>query len=374
MDKHLHIIALDVPWPSDYGGVVDIFFKITALHKQGIKIHLHCFSGGRAPQDELDKYCEKVYYYPRKKFLSGLSLRLPYIVSSRTDKELLKNLQLDDYPIFMEGTHCTYFLYCNALKHRKVFVRLHNIESVYYRKLAAIEKNYVKKIYFFAESFLLKKYEKKLARKATFWPMSIHDTEVYKKEFGAKHIDFLPVFLPWHEVILHKNKKGCFCLYHGNLSVNENEKAAEWLLTKVFNSIDIPLVIAGKNPSEHLEALVHAHPNTCLVSNPSEKEIQDLIKKAQVNILPSFNNTGVKLKLLNALYNGRFCLVNPAAIEGAAIDNLCYLATTEEDFKQQAIDLYGQFFDEEATVHRQQVLNASYNNEKNALQIINWIY
>ena len=150
------------------------------------------------------------------------------------------------------------------------------------------------------------------------------DTEIYRKELGATKIDFLPVFVPWQQVIF-KMGKGCFCLYHGNLAVNENEKAVEWLLTEVFNDIRIPFVIAGKNPSERLEKMVHENNYCCLVSNPSDKEMQDLIKKAQVNILPSFNNTGVKLKVLNALFNGKYCLVNRAAADGAGIHGLCHI-------------------------------------------------
>ena len=373
MDKHLHIITLDIPWPADYGGVVDLFYKIVWLHKLGIKIHLHCFSGGRPPQDELDKYCETVHYYSRKKFPQAISLKLPYIVNSRRDNKLLKNLQQDTYPVFMEGIHCTFLLYNASLKNRKVFVRLHNVEYSYYQQLAVHEKNFLKKIYFQIESFLLKPYEKKIVGKATFWPVSMHDIEVYKNELGASKIDFLPVFVPWHQV-LFKMGKGCFCLYHGNLSVSENEKAVEWLLTKVFNDIAIPFVIAGKNPSERIEKMVHENNNCCLVTNPSDKEMQDLIKKAQVNILPSFNNTGVKLKVLNALYNGKHCLVNRVAADGVGIDGLCYIANTAQEFKKLAIELYTQPFMEEDALHRQQVLNATYNNEKNARQLIKWIY
>lgn len=373
MDKHLHIITLDVPWPADYGGVVDIFYKIVWLHKLGIKIHLHCFSGGRPPQDELDQYCASVHYYPRKKFPQAFSLNLPYIVSSRTSKELLNNLVQDDHPVLMEGIHCTFLLNKGALPGRKIFVRLHNVEFNYYNNLATHEKNLFKKIYFIAESFLLKKYEKKIANKATFLPMSTADTSFYKTVFGAKNIDFLPVFLPWCKVN-NQFEKGCFCLYHGNLSVNENEKAVEWLLTEVFNNISIPFVIAGKNPSEQLEQLVYKNTNCCLVSNPSDKEMQDLIKKAQVNILPSFNNTGVKLKLLNALYNGKYCLVNNAAADGAAIDELCHIANTAAEFKKSISALYHQPYIEENALNRQKILNAAYDNEKNALQLISWIY
>ncbi len=373
MDKHLHIITLDVPWPADYGGVVDLFYKIVHLHKQGVKIHLHCFTGGRAPQDELDQYCESVQYYARKKVPHALKFGLPYIVSSRINKQLLHDLQQDDYPILMEGVHCTYYLFNGALKGRKVFVRLHNVEFNYYKKLAEHEKNLWKKLYFNTESWLLKRYEKKIAKKATFWPVSHEDTDVYKKVAGAKNIEFLPVFLPWENVVAQTGK-GWFCLYHGNLAVNENEEAATWLLTKVFNELSIPLVVAGRNPSTQLEKLAHVNTNTCLVANPSDKEMQDLIRKAQINILPSFNNTGVKLKLLNALYNGRYCLVNEAAAEGAAVDNLCQLAQSPEDFRQAVLALYEQPFTLEAAEKRELVLQATYNNYESAGKLIKWIY
>ena len=39
-ENHLHIVTLDVPYPADYGGVVDLFYKLQSLHQLGIKIHL----------------------------------------------------------------------------------------------------------------------------------------------------------------------------------------------------------------------------------------------------------------------------------------------------------------------------------------------
>lgn len=223
------------------------------------------------------------------------------------------------------------------------------------------------------ESFLLKKYEKAIANKAVFWSVSTEDTELYKKTFHAGKIDFVPVFLPWNEVSTEPGK-GYFCLYHGNLSVNENEKAADWLLNNVFDTLEIPFVIAGKNPSLPLQTLAHSHAHTCMAVNPSDIEMQDLIKKAQVNILPSFNKTGVKLKLLNALYNGRHCLVNEAGKEGAAIEGLCSIAETAADFKMMITKLFDQHFTEEALQERKHLLQARYDNGKNAKQLIAWIY
>lgn len=373
MDKYLHIVTHDVPWPADYGGVVDLFYKIKSLHQEGVKIHLHCFTNGRAEQTILNRYCESVTYYPRKNKLTALPAAIPYIVQSRSDENLLKNLKKDDHPILLEGIHCTYFLHKGYLHDRRVFVRLHNVEHQYYKQLALHEDNIFKKLYFNIESEMLKRYEKNLADKSAFWTVSTQDAELYRNKFHAKDLEFLPVFVPWNNP-KSISGNGNFCLYHGNLSINENEKAVEWLLNNVFNSVKIPFVIAGKNPSANMHKLAHRHKHTCLVANPSEHELGDLIKKAQVNILPSFNNTGVKLKLLNAVFNGRHCLVNAEAAIGTGIESLCMIASGAEMFKEEVKRLYSEPFTDYNIQARSQMLNNLYNNEKNARQLISWIY
>jgi len=368
LDKHLHIVALEVPWPADYGGVVDLFYKLKALHQLGIKIHLHCFTQGRKPQQELNKYCVSVNYYQRKKNISSFSLSIPFIVKSRKNDDLIANLKKDNYPVLLEGIHCSYYLYKGELSNRKVIVRLHNVEFKYYKQLAKNESNFLKKIFFLTESRLLFKYEKNIANKAGFITVSHHDTELYQQLFNAKDIHYLPVFIP-HTLAVGKEGKGCFCLYHGNLSINENETAAIWLLQNVFNTIDIPFVIAGKNPSKKLLELAHQHKHTCIVANPGEKEMQDIIAKAQLHVLPSFNSTGIKLKLLNALFNGRHCLVNQAGVEGSGLEKVCHIATDAAAFKKAIEEIYQQPFTEQEKEKRQGLLQTIYNNEINAKKL-----
>jgi hypothetical protein len=117
---------------------------------------------------------------------------------------------------------------------------------------------------------------------------------------------------------------GSYCLYHGDLSVDANEKAAIWLVEKIFRHLKVPFVIAGKDPSKKLYALAQATENTCLVSNPSEKEMQDMIAKAHINVIPSYTTTGIKIKLLNALFNGRHCVVNDATVAGSGLESACH--------------------------------------------------
>lgn len=370
---HLHIVCLDVPYPVDYGGVFDLFHKLVALHAAGVKIHLHCFEYGRGEQPRLNDLCVEVKYYARKEGHKGFSHKLPYIVCSRSNGQLLEDLLLDDYPILLEGVHCSYLLNDDRFKGRKISLRLHNVEYQYYYQLYHCERSLLKKLYYLHESNLLRQYEKRIAGKATILAITEKDSRQYRDEFGAEDVHLLPVFLPFQEV-LSKEGTGCFCLYHGNLSVPENEMAVGWLLKKVFNSLEMPLIIAGKNPSERLSRMIYQHPHACLIANPSEEEIQDLITKAQINILPSFNCTGIKMKLLNALFNGRHCIVNKDAVCGTGLEAACHIADCTGSIQALVQELFSEPFTERDISTRKGVLTESYNNEENARKLINLIW
>ena len=57
----LHIVSFDNPYPPNYGGVIDVFYKLKHLHASGVKIYLHAFEYGRKPAKELNQFCEKVF-------------------------------------------------------------------------------------------------------------------------------------------------------------------------------------------------------------------------------------------------------------------------------------------------------------------------
>jgi glycosyltransferase involved in cell wall biosynthesis len=365
--KYLHIVTHDVPYPADFGGVVDIFYKIKWLHKVGVKIHLHCFVKNRTAHTELDNYCETVTYYKRKGFLS-FSFSKPYIVSSRSSKKLLRNLAKDNHSILFEGIHSTYHLNKNKFANRQVFIRLFNVEHVYYEHLAKNETQFLKKLYFNNEARLLKKYENTIANKAHIFTLSTNDTAIYQQLFRAKNIQFLPAFLPY-DYFKAEVGKGSYCLYHANLSINENETAAIWLMEYVFNELTIPLIIAGRQPSEKLKLVAKNYNHISIVDSPTDENMQLLITNAQINILPSFNNTGVKLKLLNALYNGRHCLVNLAGVDGSGLNELCNIAETAAEFQKEIVFLFDKTFAETAMQRRSTALKKLYNNEANALLI-----
>lgn len=373
LNRKLHILCFTVPFPVDYGGVIDLFYMLPALQKAGIHIHLHCFDYGRGKQDALLTYCAKVDYYSRNSGHKGISSRLPYIVASRNNELLIENLLQDDAPILMHGIHCSFLLTDKRFRNRNCHIRLHNTEYIYYHHLALHTSSLLKKLYYEIESRLLKKFEQQYASQASIIAVAEQDIAHYQEKFSSTHIQHLPVFLPpW--TITGEEGMGNYCLYHGDLQVASNERAATHLLTKVFNKINIPLVIAGRNPSDKLISLAHKYPHTCIVANPSDAEMEDMISRAHIHIIPMLVPTGIQLKWLHALYKGRHIVTLSENITQHPLAAAGYNAANLEALASLVTQLYHQPYSKEEQIGRKKLLQEYFNAEKQAQKLIEYIF
>lgn len=357
-DNHIHIVSFDVPYPANYGGVIDVFFKLKALSERGVKVHLHTFEYGREHSPVLEKLCFSVNYYKRDTSFKRSLQRLPYIVTSRLSNELMENLQKDNYPILLEGLHCCGVLLDKSMAGRKVFVRAHNVEHDYYRLLAKSERNLYKKLYYSMEAVKLRRFEKILDKASAVFAISNNDFEYFRSRYENVHL--IPAFNGFSDVNVVEGQ-GDYVLYHGRLDVAENYDAAEFLITKVFSRLDVRLKIAGMNPTERLVALAAENQNVELIPDPDDSTMQQLIRNAQVNVLVTAQPTGLKLKLLNALFNGRHCLVNSKMIDGLNINDLCVVADSADEFVEAISILMTMPFNSEDVEKRRNGMDTFYN-------------
>ena len=353
----IHLITFDIPFPADYGGVIDVFYKLQALHDNGFQVILHCFQyGKRQPSEVLEQLATKVYYYKRSLSLKYFFTSKPFIVASRNDKSLLDNLLQDESPILFEGIHSTFYINHHKLANRKKIVRLHNVENQYYAQLAMMEKNWAKKIFFFSESKKLKKYEKEIAyaKNIDFLAISDNDLRVFQ-EYGATKIN---TCLPFHPFTKVSSAEDCgdYVLFHGNLSINDNEQAALFLMETIFSKNEIPFIIAGKNPSNNLFEKVKHFSNINIVSNPSEAQMSELIAKAHINLLWSFQAEGIKLKLFYALFQGKFVVANKNITNNLALNDCVTIVENTNEIIVLLNELFIQKFDNQQFIKRKELL------------------
>ncbi|MCB0401099.1 MAG: glycosyltransferase [Flavobacteriales bacterium] len=366
--KAINIIAFDVPFPANYGGVIDVFYKIKSLHQAGIKIHLHCFEYGRGQQKELDKYCESVTYYKRQTGTSSMLSNLPYIVKSRTSKTLKLNLLSNNFPVLFEGLHCCFLLDDPDFKERYKIVRAHNVEHDYYAHLAKNETHKVRQQYYRSETRKLRKFEKIIQHADLCLTISENDLIHFQETYPKLNCMLVPAFHQSDSVNI-KEGLGDYVLYHGNLSVNENQKALEFIVDNVFNKLDIPLVVAGLNPDKNSLKLVDKYSHVRLIENLSDKDLNHLIANAQINFLYTAQATGLKLKLLNALHNGRHCVVNSKMVVNSDLATCCEVEDQVKPLRVIMKDLMVKPVSEKSIARRKKVLKR-YTNQHLADSII----
>ena len=366
MSKKIHVISFQVPYPPNYGGAIDVYYKLQSLKEEGYYIILHTYQYRHDRyENELLSIVNEVHYYIRKtNILSQFSLT-PYIVNSRKDKTLLRNLQKDDAPILFEGLHTCYFLNDSSLRNRIKLVRTHNVEHEYYKQLQLSSQSFRRKLFFYIEAFRLKRFEKVLTYANHILAISTNEQKYFEKKYPHVPTSLLPCFF---EQQIQKDLPGNknYILYQGNLSVEENIKAANYILTEIAPHLpDTNIIIAGANPSPIITKQAQDLNQVQIIGNPTDETLKELILNAKINLLITFQNTGVKLKLLNALYKGAYCIVNSPMVSGTGLEQLCKIADTPSGIIRLIEETMPQPYTSTDKLRREEALQVLYSNTKN---------
>ncbi len=359
-----------MPYPPNYGGVIDVFYKLKSLSELGIEIFLHTFEYGRGESNELKKYCKKIYYYNRNQFSKSIISRIPFIVKSRANDYLIENLNKDNYPIIFEGLHTTYPLFKELVKGRKIFVRAHNIEHKYYNGLSKSENRAYKKLFFKSEAKKLASYEQVLNKANYVLTISPFEQEYFRKNFKNKVV-YIPVFHQNNDV-KELTQKGKFALYHGDLRIADNVKSVLFLID-IFKKINYPFVIASSFLSAKIKNRIKESNHIKFKEIHNQNDVEQLLHNAHINVITTYQKTGIKLKLINTLFMSRFVVTNPEMVEDTGLESLIEVAKTKDEFRKKINDLIKTNYKKENVALRMEKLK-SFNTKVNAQKIIDLLY
>ncbi len=363
LKKPIHIISFDNPFPPDFGGVIDVFFKVKALHEIGFTIYLHCFYQDRnVVSDELKATTERVFLYKKNRNPFFLFSKFPFPVVCRFREELTRNIASIDAPILFEGLHTTMILQKTNLANKK-FLRLHNIESNFYAGMSKNETNYFKKIAYHFASKKFIEYQKTIPNFDHTFSLSCFENDIVKSMTDS--VSYIPVF--HGNSIKTIDGFGKYALYHGDLRLADNKKAAKFLI-KVFNKIsDYQLIIASSNGKKLVEKKSKNQSNVTFFELQNDAQLNNLFLNAHINVMLSFQKSGTKLKVINALFKSRFCLINHNMVDDEQVLNLCELANSKEEFISKINQLKLKSFQE--SERRNLVLESVLSDIDNAKKI-----
>lgn len=183
----------------------------------------------------------------------------------------------------------------------------------------------------------------------------------------GENTHYIPAFHQ-AESVTNQISKGKYILYHGDLRISDNIKAVLFLIN-TYKRSDFKFLIASSHKEKMILRKVKKYRNIGYKRISNQEELQDLFTRAHINTLITFQKTGIKLKLLNSLYQGKFIIANTKMIEDTGLESLCELANTKEEILRKTKLLFSKEFLKSDLKQRQEVL-ADFNPTTSAKKMI----
>lgn len=366
----LHIISFANPFPPNYGGVIDVFYKIKALHEIGVQIYLHCFVDD-IPElsNALKNITKEIFFYKNKKTILNFFSFTPYSIKYRNDKSIIYNLKKNDVPVLFESMK-TISMY-RKIDYSKRFMRLHNIEFDYFFGIYKSETNVIKKCIFLLESFKYYFIGKKIKDFNKVIALSINDFN-YITNLGLTST-YLPLF-HGNSIKEYSSSFGKYAIFSGDLKTSENKKSLKFIVS-VFEKLNMyKLVIVVNDEINFVNKLVSGNKNMEVIKLYDFEHLKQLYADAHIAIMYSFQQSGTKLKLVNALYNSRHCLINDNIVDDPRVTSICNIANSKVDFENKINYLIKKPYTIEDYNIRKKVLLEVYDDNLNAIKLSEMIF
>ena len=345
-------ITPQLPYPPISGGVI-ISWKMVKFLSENFDLVLGCFLKG-----EDDKYMEefinkvnlKFFFYESlnkerniDNYIKSILLRKPFPVYrnwSPTFKEKVYSV-IEKHGInVILVDHFLMFQYVPENFNGKVILLEHNAEYVIWKRYAENEKNILKKIIAYIESFRIKKYEQKICNLADkVLCVSSNDIKNLIK-IGVRK-DKFELVMPLGDEDLLKREDIKFenteeaLLFIGTLTWEPNIDGLIWFIENAWNKLkekipSIKFYIVGKNPPKKLEALSRKYRDIILTG--FVEDLEEYYKRSRVFISPLRFGSGIKIKNLNAMCRGIPLVTTPIGVEGIeGVDGIHFMVGNNID-------------------------------------------
>lgn len=292
--------------------------------------------------------------------------RLPFGVETRADKRLLHNLAARPCPILFEGLQTTYFAHHPALRKQYKYLRLHNMESDYYKGSAKSINSFFKRVIYQLEAWKYKGMEEDFSLFEHVYCLSLSETKTVAQRGG--NAEFVPPFVGLDEVV-NLSEFGQGVIYYGDLRLPDNQRAVLFLIEVMSELTETTFTILAETCPEEIqnELAKYSHMSHKMVQGIEELKVE--WAKAHVHLLWSFQQSGTKLKALNALYCGRHVVMNENLVDDPQLQALGYIVSDLEQARKTVRDLLRIPYLQAS--HRTEVLNKQYSDIENAERIIN---
>jgi glycosyltransferase involved in cell wall biosynthesis len=352
------IISPQVPFPLIDGGRKSVYYPIKHLSQRGHSINLACLSDLDNPEaiQEMEKYCTvSVVYNKNKKptvcgAFKSLFVSSPYILS-RYHNERLLDLSITLIHkhaidlIQVEGIHAAYFgLKIREVVHKPVILRLHNLESVNFKRYIQQYKNIIYKMFLQLELKKIINYEEKQCVKYDRVLMiSTEDDKSLLNMNPSIHTKVIPagVDLEYFNQCSIKVEKDSI-LWMGSLGWPPNQDSFWWFYNEIVPEIvkkspTVIVSVVGSNPPPDILRI--KHPNVKIIGYV--EDVREYLQRASVCVVPLRAGSGIRLKLLEMFAMKKAVVSTAIGCEGLNVINGKHLLIADDpkDFSDSVVKL-----------------------------------
>lgn len=336
MQKKILLLTPTLPFPPVSGGVIKSN-KVVSFLSAKYQLSVACFLKNDDAQHK-DEFLTTIKLHV---FIS-LELEIP-----RTAKNLLlSNIQGIPLNLYRNKSaafnqkindvihqydvvfcdHYVMFQYIPDDYKGRIILHEHNCEYLIWKRYAAIEKGLLKKFALLNQAYRIKKYEQEICKKATVILAAPNDIEELVK-IGADKTKFLETYHLGDDNLLNEpdldfDKTEKALLYIGTLSWEANIDGLVWFCNEIWQHVkqqhpDIKLYIIGKKPDERLKTI--ASKDNQIILAGFVENVEPYFQKSRIFITPLRFGSGIKVKVINALYRGIPCVTTSIGTEGLKV-------------------------------------------------------
>jgi glycosyltransferase involved in cell wall biosynthesis len=270
--------------------------------------------------------------------LQGIPLNLFRNKSASFRKKVEAVIHLHDV-VFCD--HYVMFQYVPDHYKGKVVLHEHNCEYLIWQRYAEIEKGLFKKAALLNQARHIRQYERYICSQSDAILAAPNDTDELVR-IGAHRDKFYETYHLGDDHLLDEpalkfDETELSLLYVGTLSWEANVDGLVWFIRNSWKSLkatypDIKLYIIGKNPDARLKDL--AAEDTAIHLEGFVADLEPYFRKCRVFITPLRFGSGIKVKVVNALYRGIPCVTTSIGTEGLKVRNgeHLFIKDESEDF------------------------------------------
>ena len=260
-------------------------------------------------------------------FLKSIMYKVPLSIYRNKDSafaKLCKEKSQHYDVIFVD--HFLMFQYVPEEWHKKIILHQHNAEFIMWDRYADTQHNVLKKILLRFESERIKKYEKYIIERATSVLASTNDIALLSS-LSHRKINFTETLHLGDEELLEApalvfEQTTFSLLYIGTLTWEANREGLLWFLKNVWSDLKkkfpaLVFDIVGKNNdsaifSEWLQ-------DKQIKWHGFVDDLSPFYNNARVSVAPLNFGSGIKVKVINALYRGLPMVTTTIGVEGLVL-------------------------------------------------------